>query len=190
MPETLTAPPSSIDLSKFCAVSFFGKYDLRLPFVVDGWKYATNNIICIRVAAPGEPNTPATENEIPPVADAFSVTPACHSPWPTGPMIRLLDVCRQCSGRGAVFCHTCDERVCDCLMCRGMKKLMQDMGRRIGRHFISPDNVRCISELPNVHWSDESDKFLCFTFDGGEGRVMPRPEQAAREIEERALVEQ
>ena len=49
-----------VDLNVFCDPSSepTARYDLSTPWVYDGWRYATDDRICVRELAPGEPSSP------------------------------------------------------------------------------------------------------------------------------------
>jgi hypothetical protein len=80
--------------------------------------------------------------------------------------------CIECGGRGIVLI--------DCKTCNGCGLVIGDVGTMVGISFISAHYDRLIRELPNVRYSRASDyrSMIYFSFDGGEGIVMPRTDAA------------
>ena len=97
------------DLTRFCALNREGRYDLTAPWVWRGYRYATDARICVRVAAPGEPDT--EDRAIPDVDDFYAnwTEPAEPLPAMTGIEVTLAEDC-DCAW---VTCWECQGRVCD-----------------------------------------------------------------------------
>lgn len=63
---------TEIDLTKFCGIS--SVYDIASPFVLNGWEYATDMRIAVRVPAPRRRNTIGGKR--PPVETLFNGRPS------------------------------------------------------------------------------------------------------------------
>lgn len=165
----------AIDLTFFCAKKD-GQYATSKPWAQEGWWYATDQRIAIRI--------PAGDNVAEVIASDGPKTPPAKNlfkkevtgdpqPWPDTPFVRKVKICPQCDGKGEVGCDECGAD--KCLMCDGHGNYEQDIGRRVGVHLIGPHYDKLIRSLPNVRWFsgyDDPLKMLPFVFDGGEGRIM------------------
>lgn len=170
---------ATIDLQKFCARGeSFTRYDVERTWIRDGWEYATDFRLCIRIPATGKLDTPAEDGEFPNAPDLFKFDPAtCVLEWPAEPFFRAVADCPQCGGEGKIACEDCGEIVAECLYpgCRGHGAFEQDIYRFVGKHRIGVRYDRLINSLPGVRWSDKSrdgELPLFFVFDGGQGMVM------------------
>jgi hypothetical protein len=182
--------PNPIDMQQFCA-NEIGKYLMTRPFVKDGWRYATNGHVCIRVrAAMAEDDQPGPEDGgalFPVVARIFD-NPPCSYPcvWPVkADYIKEREACPQCCGKTYVGCEECGKQTC--LVCEGRGEIEIDYAIRVGEHFIAAKYDRLIRTLANVvyyHSSPGKDGVtnpLAFKFDVGEGRVMGKRPPATQE---------
>lgn len=177
---------TAIDLQKFCGEDeTFGssaRYIFTQPFTKNGWTYATDGRICIRIPT-GDTNTeppPQREGEsfqrqFPPCDDLFKpVKEPISNPWPTTGMVRAVEVCPQCDGEGVVGCEECGEK--RCLYCKGTLRMEQTIGRKVGAHLVGVKYDDLILSLPSPYWiaGAAPNRALPFTFSGGEGQIMPR----------------
>jgi len=194
-----------IDLALFCGTSG-GRFDLDKPFIRDGWRWATDGWIVVRM-----PTTDAdTEGRYPKIESLFEGFPGCDHDWPDWPQSPIR--CRKCrTGKVLVACQTCNgegEHECacgnlhgcggcdghgnvsganDCLFCGGTAKVNAPKG-------IVEDGVRIIeiagkwfqawylglikSQFAGLRYSRSREEQLCFTADGNiQGSLCPRPRQ-------------
>ncbi len=173
---------AQIDLSKFCGRK---SSSLDEPFVVRGWRYATDGLVLVRVLAPGEPDSPPPTDRpknpgllLPPIDGEWL-------PWPQ------VDPCEECSATEKVVCDHCDGNGqcegCACGMahtcgwCAGTGKAIckacteeGSFTKRFGNVELSRRYAYLIALLPNVVYlpQSEASKPVRFKFDGGEGVVI------------------
>ena len=174
----------SIDLQAFCGD---GEIDFRIgsPFSKGEWTYATNGHIIVRVplvaglredgpnadkifenATKGDrPSLILVTPELPPLSDAQAVD------------------CDDCDGTGLVHdCPSCD---CKCEECSGTglcdgASPDKAVSVQIGDVPFACEYIRLVSALPGLRITRPiKEKPWWFSFDGGEGILMPL--RAARE---------
>ena len=186
---------STIDIQSFCAKDDIRSY-LMTPFVIDGYTYASNGHIIVRVPG-GEPDPGQTLPE--PVRQAvlkmFATEYTDYEPLPEIPPPQL---CSECAGTGEVEEYECED--CDghgefthgnheycCKECDGSGKVpggecpkygcwsgQMRQPIRVGPAFIDGRYLRLIAALPNARIRVVGpEAAAAFLFDGGEGRVMP-----------------
>lgn len=143
-----------IDLKPFCA-EHSCRYRITEPFVRDGWRYATDGAIVVRVPCPGEPDSDGTllpkpecfewetlEGELKPwPPEVRSDSPdglLCRACNHTGLVPGKEEKCLPCKGEGFVYCDHCgSETQCDechgdgyigqpCNACEGKKVLIKN----------------------------------------------------------------
>lgn len=177
------------------------RYAIGAPFVLDGWKYATDTRVCIRVPC-SEPNRQSGEGRFVPADKVFAGFPSGGF----SPMGEVVDVkgnvvcqrcagegridrarCRRCGGAGYVYCDHCDNEN-DCRECRGKGLTIGDLcpeclGKKVipgiervtvrGLQF-RPLYVTRVLGLPDVVFQVDQQTRLIFTFaGGGQGILMP-----------------
>lgn len=194
---------TTIDLSPFCGDDY-GKYDLRRPWRPgDGWEYASDRRICVRVPAPDTTQVMTTRRVPDLAAFPWSEGAADHwQPWPDWRTLvavkgRGWGDCPHCwatgrVGEGVRKCEACDGEGCErcddsghvggnkCLQCNGRsitKQWVRDLGD--GLH-IAGIYARRVGTLPGVVWQLietlglEEDEVIVLRFDGGgQGLLMP-----------------
>jgi hypothetical protein len=187
MSTTQTTP--AIGLRKFCAESG-SRLAIDEPFIQDGWQYATNGIIAVRIpAAEGEPDTPPNEKQRrrPRMKDVFTPIVAADDKWTAWPHV---DPCSTCTATGLVLCEECNgEGQCnqckcksehECGFCDGEGKVECDLccangslEHRFGNAELARKLAYLVSQLPNVQYvpQPEAEGAVRFKFDGGEGIV-------------------
>jgi len=120
----------TIDLQPFCA-SEETYWLLDRPFVFNGWRYACDGRICVRVPAPGEPDDewPAPgepddewDGGLPKkVFSSMFHSVSATAPWPTDGEVRGECECGDCDGEGKVGIESNTCRNCggegECLCC-------------------------------------------------------------------------
>lgn len=189
-----------IDMQKFCATEVDSRrYVIEKPFVISGWKYATDGRVAIRV-----PTTEAESNwtAIPKAdrlfRDTWNFGDSERALWPQHDGSRSDEDCVFCSGTGKEIedcpcaggardedgnckvCHNTWEVVTDrtCAYCDGHGKAFVDpiiCGAKIFARY-----ARLIGSLPGVQLFNNcsrapKDKHAVpFVFDGGgQGLIMP-----------------
>jgi len=160
-----------IDLTMFVGDGY-GRDGVILsePFVLDGWEYAADGMIIVRIPSTAE-NTKGSFPII--VANLFMAPPIGElRPWPS-------DIAWKYA-RFEVVSDFGDDEI---IAARGLGS------RLIGAHRIDLFYECLIASLPNVRWYCDPDAVprmpLRFVFDGGEGVVMgivkEKPEERAGE---------
>jgi len=174
-------------LKSFCGDDPFRPY-LHVPFNQEGFTWATNGHILVRVAEMPD-FSPCTAkkpiNVAKPLAGidaAQFVSPQWqlppHDPSFNGP-------CVVCGGRGVL--HECPDCDCDCAACNGTGRA--DPERRMSTSVLGRiyalNYVRMIAGLPGLEVSDNKggESPLFFRFEGGLGGIMPLRAQYETHIE-------
>lgn len=176
---------TEINLLSFCAQPWDSKHLMAKPFNLNGWTYALNGHVGIRVPATGPDTVPPEGERFPPASSVFVPVEGERIPWPE----RLY--CPQCFDTGTIGCNGCQRRCDDdgctgcgkrrCRLCNGRSPSGQlsdtaDSRRCIdvGEHWIDVGYDDLIRELRGVTFIPISNpsKPLPFFFEGGEGRVM------------------
>lgn len=178
-----------LDLQQFCGVDEC-RYYLMKPFSRDGFTWATNGHVLVRV--PQRSEYPDIDSKIKiniaaPLKGheaAKFFKPAFELP----PAHGSHGSCEKCSGRG--YLHDCPDCDCECSRCDGS-------GISDSEHFISVsvgptpfalNYIRQILSLPSVELQEfppeQSDKPYFFRFEGeGLGAVMPLRSQRAEHVD-------
>jgi len=96
-----------LDITQWCGENT-GHYDLSQPFVVGGWKYATDGCALIRVPT-DEPDTPESR-KVPRRAGEMIEDIPRESKWPKAKYESSYGECPDCEDGivGAVQCSECD----------------------------------------------------------------------------------
>jgi hypothetical protein len=114
----LPSPRKRIDLMAFCAQEEHHKYDMRLPYELQDWTYATDSRVCVRVR-PQSGDVAQHKDKIPPFNSLSWNHDALRVKW--SPLRKLDPIpatdseCPTCNGYGHVpstvpahECHECD----------------------------------------------------------------------------------
>lgn len=179
----------ALDLQQFCGTDEC-RYYLMKPFSRDGFTWATDGAILVRVAL--RPEIPEIEQKIAVskplegVETAAFVKPKFNLPLaPTE-----IGDCPTCRGRG--YLHDCPDCECDCERCNATGTMDKEalISTKIGGKFFSLKYVRQILALPRVEIevipsSEPLKRPIFFRFDGGVGALMPldKPRETHVEIE-------
>jgi hypothetical protein len=190
-----------IDLTPFLKQSDSTTYAwMREPFVLGGWRYATNGFVAVRMPAPGEPDESDASKRFDKMAEVFTSPEFAPVPWPVGPGVFADIPCRTCDGEGLigrVKCGECDgvgscdcphcgqDTDCDhcngkgyvnkgneCPTCDGKSHFQQERHQMVGELAVRGDFAVSIRALPNVRWAGNDKDKIHFLFDGGEGVIM------------------
>ena len=122
------------EITGFCADED-GRYRISKPWVKDGWRYATDGRVAVRLPAEGEPDEPQPEGpgtRLPDASDWFGEqyefkADLCTEPFPPhdGRTIKQtcdneahMKDCQECNGTGTCWCPKC-EHPHDCPKCHG-----------------------------------------------------------------------
>lgn len=100
----------SFDLQRFCAIDDIRDYLLK-PWRFDGWVYATNGHICVRVPDNGSPDTPERTSKHPKAHELFVNTFGDGPDFLPMPDLPAGEECPSCKGAGlfsAKKCEACD----------------------------------------------------------------------------------
>ncbi len=179
----------SIDLQPFCGREITRYYIIK-PWSLGEWTYATNGHICIRVPR---------RADVPEMVDNPANTVKIFVEHFTAPAFRLFrgadlpevsadDLkCERCDGRGHM--HDCPDCTCECEWCDSSGTNPHRENRSVGINGVpfAACYVRLIQVLPNLRVSTAikpSDP-MPFTFEGGDGVLMPRRVPCNEHVEER-----
>lgn len=163
-------------LQKFCSIDPT-RQAIHQPWTRDGFTYATDGRILVRVPAMAD----VPENEQAPNADRLwpmsSTWQVTGQPVPEHPPEPFSTPCKECDGKGK-WSETRGKRRVDseCTECDGTGSVVQAQPIAFGKHLLSDVYLRKLSLLPGVKWLHESTEEnlpVRFTFDGGEGLLMP-----------------
>ena len=163
---------SEIDLSVFCEseTSKSTRYDLRKPWYQDGYIYATDARICVRVPLDGLAPLSEKGRKVPVSASDLDWprTEKGWRPWPrkrwVKPSFGTSHICPVCDGKG----QQCDH-------CNGVGEGSDFASiQKIGGRIIAAHYDRRIRALPDVAYllvGKTCEKPIAFRFDGGEGLI-------------------
>jgi hypothetical protein len=154
-----------VDLDYYCEPGLSQKYEFAKPFVRGGWKYAGDNVLCIRVPAGREATTKA--DDVPPFASLPWVltTETNLSPWPAAEYVFAKAWVTASDSE-----EDEDDPDNDVLTWEPTKT-----HQWVGKFWVACENHYRVSILPNVRFLNSGDpkNGIYFRFDGGEGIIMP-----------------
>lgn len=169
-----------IDLKQFCGKNGI-RYHLNEPFSEGEFSYATNGHILVRVARRTdvpEVSADGMKNKIPRI---FADNPFVkHVAIPEIPA-QIEVECDYCDGEGK-HDRECGAGNYECAECNGTGRVMGEAGElgntrypqiEVGGVWFAPRYLRLIKALPNYSFSPRNAKASLFTFDGGDGLLMP-----------------
>lgn len=159
---------TEIDLRPFCELeedAFFYD-DFCKPFVIGGWKYATDRFRAIRVLS-GEPDTEGVRQKVSELVTSLFEKFSSSNEWKPLPDSSTGKTekhdCELCQGKGVRFGRVC-------ILCDG-KASVQVLGDiTLGETVISGDNFELIATLPNPKFAEQP-KLILVQFDGGQAAV-------------------
>lgn len=165
-----------LDLKPFCSTDETRPYLLK-PFSRDGFTYATNGHIMVRVALRHDvPDVDKKFNQNAPLAGVDETTffrPSFELP----PAPTQTGECTLCEGRG--FDHDCPDCECVCEICKGEGNVdvEKNISTAVGPTLFALNYVRQILSLAGVEIATlpkkANEKPLLFRFDEGVGALMP-----------------
>lgn len=173
-------------LQQFCSDDPCRPY-LTVPFNQEGFTWATNGHILIRLAEmegflPCSCAKPIKVSG--PIAGLEAATftaPRWKLP-PFDPSFK--GPCAVCDGRG--FLHDCPDCECACALCNGSGEAdpERQMSTSILGRIYALNYVRMIAELPGLEVANnEDERPLLFRFEGGVGGIMPLRTQHESHVE-------
>jgi len=161
-------------LQAFCDTKWVSgdKFDLRVPWVANGWLYAADGRIAIREPTE-EADTDDDRKRPKRIADMFENFPRCMNSWPHHDGAKKMPECATCGGSGTVPCvceMCCHPHTRECPRCRGVLKPLV-----IARRLIAGTYCQAIEALGNVYYSKRGKPEEALSFCCGElqGKVMP-----------------
>lgn len=178
--EESKSTKTMIDLLRFCSLDDT-RPAIKAPFTYGEWTYATDGRICVRVPkddrnfgeTPGAPSRRAIETIFNDGRDALEEV-AIPADLPEVP----FKPCEDCNGSGKVQISQRVFMICD--ECDGCGDWRDIVGVDVGAGRFDTYYLRLIRELPNARLSVDKKRPglgnsvpALFTFDGGEGRLMP-----------------
>jgi len=196
--ESIMPLASTIDMDKFCGTaSSFYLFDR--PFVINGYKYATDGSIAIRVPT-DEPDTKA-DTPFPPVDNLPWPIQDGGDDWPDINRLPGSVTCEACDGEGehdVETCSFCEDGIVECSKCGAHSecevccgcdvitepcthcddgKITGPYRQDIYSNIIESKYDDLIRTLPNPKYfgiSSPKGGMLKFTFDGGAGIVIAK----------------
>lgn len=175
-----------LDLQPFCGTDET-RYYLMKPFSRDGFTWATDGCILIRVAQ--RPGVPEIEQKIA-VSEPLQGIDAAKFFRPSfelPPAPAARGECSACQGRGLL--HDCPDCDCKCEACVGSSTMdaEQKITAMVGPTSFSLKYIRQMLSLPDVELEEfpkeRSEKPYFFRFAGGVGAVMPMRRETANHID-------
>lgn len=196
MSTTMTTP---IDLAPFCA-RYDDSHFPQNPFVFNGYKYATDGRICVRIPATGERDSADVVRE---AVESVADVEGEFLPWPASDPVQSMqdceacrargfiggEDCKACDGTGTIECKHCGNdsecEDCDgeghrgqkvsCAACGGKGQSERFARQLIGSTWIKYEYDRLVRALPNptfreIIFRGKTDA-VAFRFDGGIGFV-------------------
>lgn len=168
----------AIDLKVFCDPDS-QRYDLSTPYVQNGWKYATDTRVAVRVEARGEPDT-VSERKLPTASVLNWMTPAqiADATWHKLPEIppEKKEKCEDCEGHGHYTKPNGEPVMCQgqfvwCESCDGSGETVKWQRVPFESVILRDDILRKIATLPNVEICVHPKQSMTvgIRFDGGIG---------------------
>lgn len=163
------AASSRPDITRYCDRKHEGyRYATSDPFVRAGFTYATDGRVCVRVPAPGEPDTLAGDRTFPGGAGLGLPWPAetpSLLPWPAP----NYEWAEQPQGEFDVDAKP------------SWVWIPSPLRQAVGNREIRSTYHYLVSLLPNVGYSPHGGEHdpIYFAFDGGEGLLMPLAKERA-----------
>lgn len=141
-----------VDLMRFCGRQNVAGLEIVAPFVIDGWRYATDGVVCVRVPAE---NCKDSKGSFPPVKSLPWGKLVNPTLWPE-PAYQFRPM------RG--------EKPVD-----DWKWEVYPRSQKVAGRLIRPHYHWLIADLPGVRYSEAGAPLqpLLFKFRGGEGLLMP-----------------
>lgn len=162
-----------INLQSFCGNDREIRTHLRAPFELDGYVYATNGHLLVRVPAGGYPGNEPFQNGLHPknVIDLVADALAAEGEYIAFPEMQEPAKCSRCNGTG-IDPDDDEDGPEDCWDCAGSgyERTIKKVGdTTFGAHY-----VWRLSQLPGATIKPRGmKKAAAIKFDGGEALLMP-----------------
>jgi len=165
---------TELNLQAFCRFGKVLSVKMDAPWVIGGWEYATDGVICIRILTTKADGEKTGQPDAEALFKGFDPE-KCDTPWLSGFVSdEIKTCCPQCDGDGYVY--DVDGEQTRCIMCAGLGMAYVEMPRRINGIKIANLYDRLIQSLPGVQFSradkPPTNKMIRFAFLGGQGAVM------------------
>jgi hypothetical protein len=168
-----------MNFKNFCSDEFEsgGRYDTGEPFVRDGFEYATDSRIIVRVKT-DKPDTDSSRHVPEKPHKVFEGAVVNLKTWIPLDIALKIEECKDCHGtgielRGLEVGDVAEE----CVTCDGRKTVDLTPSIKVDGALFGPKYLQKIQSLHNVRYCVVGGlKAMQFVFDGGEGRLMPRTE--------------
>jgi hypothetical protein len=164
-----------MDLQDFCSDET--RMAICTPFVRDGWKYATDGRICVRILTtePDDSNEPYKRPDASALFKGFNVDGLEPFEIPTIKGVKIIE-CDSCNGDGYAICDMGHEHECN--DCDGDGHYEEWPKNEVGGQTFSERYLSKIINLPGLQFfarsaDMETLKPAFFTFDNGQGLLMP-----------------
>lgn len=165
---SVSSPLTLEQLQPFCSRDE-GRHLLHKPFTRDGWTYATDGRIVIRVPAiDGVEKGEVGAESLFPKAEFREIGLPDSIPH------AVKTICSRCHGTGECSCLHCGSDY-TCKVCNGSVDIIKDSPIKIEGVALRAAHLRLIKALPGAKLFLNLDPKAthAFTFDGGEGRLAP-----------------
>lgn len=164
-----------IDLKPFCT-NGYDRYQLRKPWSRDGYTYATNGRILVRVARRDDVPENAQAPDVEKLLEKAQIDTANFTPLPPFDLPpEKMDECTSCGGSGCE--HDCPDCNCICEDCDGSGEESHYSFISVGIFGLpyAARHIAIIRDLPGVEISRTAAGLnpMPFRFDGGIGLLMP-----------------
>lgn len=161
-------------LRMFCAKEHEIRPALHNPFSKDGYTWATNGHMMIRVDLMDEiaehPTAPNVTKVFNDAFDGSNMRKLNHEGFSYEEM---ETECTACDGRGTE--HDCPDCTCECEYCNGSGVCVQKTSVYVGKALFNASYIKTLLSLPNIVVQSDPDpmKPMPFSFDGGCGLLLP-----------------
>lgn len=167
---------NTIDLTPFCSVDET-RMAINTPFVFNGWKYATDGRVCVRVPTdePDDSNEPYKRPDASDLFKGFDVSGLETFVIPTLDGVQEKR-CPSCNGNGYSICDHGHDHECE--DCDKTGVLEEWPKKEIGGQTFSERYLAKVVNLPGLQFFAQSAnmealKPAFFTFDNGQGLLLP-----------------
>lgn len=168
-----------MDLQDFCSVDET-RMSICTPFVFNGWKYATDGRICVRIQTnePDDSNEPYKRPDASALFKGFNVDGLESFEIPKLDGVKIIE-CERCGGTGEQTCDMGHNH--ECPNCDGDGHYEEWPKHEIAKFIFSEQFLSKMALLSGIkfyptaaNWDkDKIAKPALFTFGNGQGLLMP-----------------
>ncbi len=173
-----------MDLQPFCSVDET-RMAICTPFVLNGWKYATDGRIAVRIPTdePDDSNEPYRRPNASALFEGFNVEGLQSFEIPTLDGAQVIE-CDSCNGDGCAICDMGHEH--ECPDCDGDGHYEKWPEKEVAGRIFSERFLSKMAALPGIKFypttaecsGGNPAKPALFTFDNGQGLLMPIKKEA------------